>query len=84
MLLEVIQTRPSLVGAGAVLSEAEIHHLGTSLGFFIMNAFLVAGEVVDGAEALFPGTVRLVAFEGLPVACFVFPAQVLALALFRP
>lgn len=49
-----------------------------------MNAFLVAGEVVDGAEALFPGTVRLVAFEGLPVACFVFPAQVLALALFRP
>jgi hypothetical protein len=74
MLFEVIQPRPALVRAGTVLAKAEVHHLRPSLGFFIMNAFLVAGKVVDGAEALFSGTVWLVTFEGFPVTSFVFPA----------
>lgn len=73
MLLEVIQARPPLARTRAVLSEAKVHHLGPPLRFLIVNTLLVAGQVIDGTEALFPRTVRLVTFEELSMTGFVLP-----------
>lgn len=73
MLLEIIQTRPLLLGARAVPPKTHIHHLGTALRFLLMDAFLVACQVIDGSESFFAWTVWLVAFEELAMACFVFP-----------
>jgi len=63
MLLEVVQSRPVLVGTGTILSEAEVHHFRTTFRFFIMNAFLVTSEVVDCSKPFFARTVRFVTFE---------------------
>lgn len=63
MLLEVVQARPVFVGTGATLPKAEIFHLRASLGLLVVNAFLMAGEVVDSAKALFTRTVGLVTFK---------------------
>lgn len=72
MLLKVVQARPSLAGSRAVLPKAKIHHLGSTLGLFIVNAFLVAGQVIDRAEAFFPGAVGLITLEQLTMTGLVF------------
>lgn len=73
MLFKVVQARPALVRTRTAFSEAEIHHLRPTLGFLIVNAFLMAGKVVDGTESFFARTVRFVTFERLSMACLVFP-----------
>ena len=72
VLLEVVQSRPSLVRARAILPETEIGHLRATLGLFIMNALLVARKVVDSAEAFFARTVRLLTFEELSMPGLMF------------
>lgn len=65
MLFEIVLSRPHLVGPGAVLSKAKVHHLGPALGFLVVNALLVAGQVVNGSKPFLARTVRFVAFEQL-------------------
>lgn len=72
MLFKVIQSGPLLAGPRTTLPKAEIHHLWPALGLFIMNAFLMASEIVDRTKPLLPRTIRLVAFEQLPMSGFVF------------
>jgi hypothetical protein len=72
MLLKVVQPGPSLAGPRTVLPKAEIHHLRPALGLFIVNAFLVAGQVVDRAEAFLPRAVGLITFEQLAMTGLVF------------
>jgi hypothetical protein len=76
VLLEVIQPGPSLVRPWAIFPEAKVHHLRTTLRFFVVDTFLVASQVVDGAKALFARTVGLITLEELSMACLVFPGRV--------
>jgi hypothetical protein len=73
MLLEVVQSGPSLVGPWAILPKTQIHHLRSAFGLFIVNAFLVAGQVVDRTEAFLAWAVRLVTLEQFTVSGLVFP-----------
>lgn len=73
MLLEIVQSGPLLAGPRAILPKAEIHHLRPTLGLFIVNTFLVAGQVVDRAEAFLARAIGLVAFEQLTMSGLVFP-----------
>lgn len=72
MLFEIVQTRPLLVWPWAVRSKAEVHHLRAAFWFLIVNALLVACQVIDGAESLFSRAVGLVTFEELSVASLMF------------
>jgi hypothetical protein len=72
MLLKVVQSRPSLVRPRAVLSKAEVHHLRPALGLFIVNAFLVTGQIVDRTEAFFPRAVGLITLEEFTMTGHVF------------
>jgi hypothetical protein len=72
MLLKVVQSRPSLAGPRAVISKAEIHHLRSAFRLFIVNAFLVAGQVVDRAEAFLPRAVRFITLEQFTMTGLVF------------
>ena len=76
VLLEVIQARPPLVRAWAVCPETHVHHLGPTLGLFIVNAFFMTGKIVNGAESVLPWTVGHVAFKEFLVASLVFPEKV--------
>lgn len=71
MLTEIVQTGPALIPSRAVFAEAQVEDLGTTLRLLLVNAFLMAGEVVDGPEAFFARAVRLVAFERFFVSGFV-------------
>lgn len=73
MLLEVIQSRPLLVWPWAILPKAEIHHLRPAFRLFIVNAFLMARQIVDRTEAFLARAIRLIALEQLSVSCLVFP-----------
>lgn len=72
MLLEIIQARPPLIRTWAVLAKAEIHHLGSTLRFFVVHTFLMTSQVVDRAEPLSARTIGLVTFEELSMACLMF------------
>lgn len=72
MLLKVVQSGPSLARSRAVLPKAEIHHLRSALGLFIVNTFLVAGQIVDRAEAFLPGAVGLITLEQFTMTSFMF------------
>lgn len=75
MLLEVIQAGPFLVRPWAILAKTQIHHLRTAFRLLVMDTFLMASQVVDGAEALLASTVGLVAFEEFLVACIMFSVK---------
>jgi hypothetical protein len=75
-LLEVIQARPPLVRARTVCPETHVHHLGPSLGLFIVNTFFMTGKIINGAKSVLPRAIWDVAFEELPVASLVFPMAV--------
>ena len=81
MLTEVVQSRPFLIPAWAVMSEAHVEDFRPPLRLLLVNTLLVTSKVVDGTEPLFAGAVRLVAFEELLVPGFVFPVTVSFLAL---
>lgn len=76
VLLEVIEARPPLVRARAVCPETQVHHLGPTLGLFIVNAFLMTGKIVNGAKPVLPWAIRHVTFEELFVASLVFPSEI--------
>jgi hypothetical protein len=76
VLFEIIQARPPLVRARAVCPETHVHHLGPTLGLFIVNAFLMTGKIVNGAKSVLPWAVGHVAFEKFLVASLVFPMEV--------
>jgi uncharacterized membrane protein len=75
MLLEIVQARPLLVRAWAVLAKAEIHHLWSAFRLLIVHALLVTGQVIDRAKSLFSRAVGLVTFEQFSMASLVFPSQ---------
>ena len=73
MLTEIVQTGPALISSRAVFAETQVQDLGAAFRLLLVNTFLMAGEVVDGSEAFFAGTVGFIAFEGFLVSGFVFP-----------
>ena len=76
VLLEVIQARPLLVRARTVCPEAHVHHLGPSLGLFIVNTFFMTGKIINCAKSVFPRAIWDVAFEKLFVASLMFSMAV--------
>ena len=76
VLLEIIETWPPLVRTRAVCPKTHVHHLGPTLGLFIVNAFFMTGKIVNGAESVLPWAVGHVAFEEFLVASLVFPVEV--------
>lgn len=76
VLLEVIQARPPLVRARTVCPKTHVHHLGPTLGLFIVNAFFMTGKIINGAKSVLPRAIWDVAFEELLVASLVFPMAV--------
>lgn len=75
MLFEVVQTRPFLVWAWAVLAKAQVHHLRTAFWLLVVNTLLVAGQVIDRAESLFTRAVGFITFEQLSVASLMLSIQ---------
>lgn len=76
VLFEVIETRPPLGRSRAVCPKTHVHHLGSTLGLFIVNAFLMTGKIIDGAKTVLARAIWHVAFEQLLVASLVFPVEV--------
>lgn len=72
MLLKVVQPGPFLVRTRTISAKAEVHHLGSALWFFVVNALFVAGQVVDSTKAFFARTIGLVAFEEFSMASLMF------------
>jgi hypothetical protein len=73
MLLEVVQSGPLLARPRTIHPKAEIHHLRPTFRLFIVNAFLMAGQIVDRTEAFLARTVWLITLEQLAMSGLVFP-----------
>lgn len=78
VLFEIIETRPSLVRTRAVCPKTHVHHLGPTLGLFIVDAFLMTGKIINGAEPVLPRAIWDVTFELLLVASLVFSVKLVS------
>ena len=72
MLLEIILPRPPLIRTRAILPKAHVHHFGAALGLLVMNALLVAREVINCTKAFLARTAWFVAFEELTMPGLMF------------